>query len=206
MDSLLPVLETDVEALKTLVRMVGLLPIELENFDRYYQLANSFAIEILRHIRPQFNRLFKSVNETEQVLFRNGLATLLCIELLNPAEDNSDDNKLVFLSQIPDIKQCQTIANEILLKLYEFNLPIYTNSTWTDLFTFIDPNMIKLQDIYIFDSFNSYITFITKASPLHPENDHFYTKVTEELPRLIYFDKFRSKILNKITNYSFISI
>jgi hypothetical protein len=201
MDNVLPVLETDLITLKLLLRMVGLLPIKRENFDRYDQHANSFATEVLRHIRLKFNHLLESTTEKEQVLFRDGLATLLCIELLYPSDDNSNDNKLIFLRQISDVKQRQIIADKILLQLYEFNEPIYTNSTWTDLFTFVNPNMIKLQDIYIFDSFESYIMFITKVSAVHPESDHFNKKITEELERLIYYDKLRSKIHNKITNY-----
>jgi len=201
MDNVLPALEIDVITLKILVRMVGLLPIERDNFDRNDQHANSFATEVLRCVRQQFNNLLGSVNEIEQVLFKSGLATLLCIELLYPTDHNSNDNKLIFLCQLSDVQQRQIIAHEILLQLYEFNEPIYANSTWTDLFTIVDPNMIKLQDTYIFDSFETYIMFITKVSAVHPDSDHFNRKITEELPRLIDFDKLRSKIHNKITNY-----
>ena len=210
-DNILPALETDLITLKTVVRMVGLLPVKRENFDRNDQHANSFAIEVLRHIRLKFDRLFESTIETEQLLFRKGLATLLCIELLYPSDDSSNDNKLIFLRQIVDLEQRQTIAHQILLQLYQFNEPIYTNSNWTDLFTFVDPNMIRLQDIYIFDSFESYIIFITNVLPVHPDSEHFMKKITEELPRLIDFDKFRSKTHHKIThtpslNYDLVDI
>lgn len=193
MDNILPTLETHIVTLKIIVRMIGLLPITKTNFDRFNEYANYFATQVLQYIRPQFNNLFGSVNEPEQVLFKSGLATLLCIELLYSTDHNSNDNKLIFLCQISDVKQRQIIAHEILLQLYEFNEPIYANSTWTDLFTIVDPNMIKLQDIYIFDSFETYIMFITKVSPVYPDSNHFYSKITKQLKDLIYFKNLRSK-------------
>ena len=191
-------LETDIMILKIIPLMIGLLPITKKNFIRYSEHANKFASNVMLHIRKQCTNVFRQVKEDEQFLFRRGLSILICIELLYATTTNdSDENKVRFIENIYDEKQRQDIANEILLELYKLNEPIYANSTWLDLFTFVNPNMIKLQDMSLIDSFELYIMFITKVSSFYPDTNHFYSKITREFEIFTYHGDFQSKMIRK---------
>ena len=179
--------------LKIILRMVGLLPIKKDSFFRQNPCANAFATEIMQHVRTTFDSLLKAVNDQEQLLFGSGLAILLCIELLYSNYNDSDGTKLKFLFDMPDTKQRQDIANNLLEQLYELNLPIHASSTWTDLFTIVNPDKIKLQDMHLTNSFETYITIINKVLATHTDTKRFYNEIIDEFKKLIRNDHFRGK-------------
>jgi hypothetical protein len=190
-------LETDLTTLKIILRMIGLLPIEKQSFDRHNRHANEFATKIMLQVRKRFDSLLQLIYKDEQLLSRNGLATLLCIELFYATPDDPGDDKIRFICQISDEKKRQDIANDILTELYKFNEPIYANATWIDLFMMVNWNMIKLQEIYLINSFETYIMFITKVSAVYPNNNHFYNQIAAEFERLHYYNNLRGKLIKK---------
>jgi hypothetical protein len=191
---------TDLMALIVTIRMMALLtPMTKENFDRYCSSASEFTIKIMHQIRTNFPQLFKSVNKSKWPLLKKGLGILFAFELLYQKLDHSDPNKLDFMYQISDEKLRQDIANEILLQLSSLDQPIIANSNWTDLFTMVDSQQIKIHHLNLAASFETLILCITKISEVLKDY-HYFEK---QLAIPVFYDYLPSKSINFSSIYQF---
>ncbi len=174
---------TDLKALIVIVRMIALLPpIRKENFDRNCLSASEFIHKIMCHIRTDFLHLLKF--ET-----KDGLAILSAFELFYQKLEHSNDNKLDYLHQISDEKLREDIANKILLQLSRLEQPIIANSNWTDLFTMVNPQEIKINYLNLAASFETLIISITKISRVLKD----YHRFEKQLATSAFYDYLPSK-------------
>jgi hypothetical protein len=182
--------------IKILLRMIGLLFFEKEDFDQYNQESVEFANKIMIYVRQNFSILYQSVNQEEWILFRRGLTILLCIELLQYKFNDSNENQISFLQQIPDENQRQIMAYELLDQLYKLDQPIVGNSHWTDLFTLINPTKIDVNQLNLIDSFETFIICIKKISQVLPNDSAFEVHIVDYLENRISNNYLQSKITN----------
>jgi hypothetical protein len=128
-------------------------------------------------VRKDFGMLYQSVNETEWLLFKSGLAILLCIELLHHKPKISNDNKVDFLLQISNEIIRQDIANELLDQLYKLDQSVFGDPNWTDIFTIMDPTKIKIEHLNLTDSLEAFIIGIIKISKVLSDYSHFEEQI-----------------------------
>ena len=124
---------------KIIFRMIGLLSIGKESFDRYDRHSTALANGLMFCVRESFDKLCQSMDELEWVLFEGGLTMFLCIELLQYPLYSPNENKVTFLQQISDQNRREYVAYELLNRLQQLDQPIFGDSNWTDLFTMVDP-------------------------------------------------------------------
>ena len=183
-------------ALKVILRMIGILPIKKESFRRYYKRSISLANIIMSYVRNSIVELFQSVNETEWILFHKGLAMLISIELLQYKTNNPNENKVIFLQQIPDEKQRHIVANTLLDQLYQLEQPILGDINWTDLFLMIDYTKINMKQVYLHSSFVTFIICITKLSSILTDSSGFQEQIENDLHGYLSSEWMRSKMIN----------
>ncbi len=99
--------------LKIILRMIGSLSISKKSFNRLNKCSNDFANRIMMDVRRDFNMLYQSVNDNERLLFKNGLITLLCIELVYDKRCSPNKNEVAFLQQMPNENERQDIASQL---------------------------------------------------------------------------------------------
>jgi hypothetical protein len=150
--------------LKVILRMIGILSINEQNFDRWNACSIPFAHEIMIHLRENFANLCRVVNDIEWILFQRGLAILVSIELLQYRSNDFNENKVIFLQQIPDPTRRKLAAYKTLSRLHKINLPIFNDVSWTDLFTMIDPTKIDINHLNLTNSIETFVTCISKIS------------------------------------------
>lgn len=183
-------------ALKVILRMIGMLPIKKESFRRYYNHSISFANTIMSYVRDSIVELFQSVNETEWILFHKGLAMLISIELLQYRSNDPNENKVIFLQQIPDEKRRQVVANTLLDQLYQWEQPIFGDVNWTDLFLMIDYTKINMKQVYLHNSFVTFIICITKLSSILTDSSVFQEQIENDLHDYLSSEWMRSKMIH----------
>lgn len=156
----------NLEALRIIVCMIGALSIGEKAFDRYYQQSISFANRIMSYVRKNLTHLYQLVQEEEEewILFYRGLAMLTSIELLQYKFNDANENKVIFLQEIPDPTRREVAANKLLSRLCKLGETIYGDTNWTDLFTMIDLTKSKINYFNLTNSLETAIMCITKAS------------------------------------------
>lgn len=186
--------------LQIILRMIGFLPIEKENFDRNNGYSKAFTKWMMVHVRNDFSMVYQS----ECLLIKSGLITCLRIELLQQRFDYCNVNELDFLQQISDKSQRQDIANDLLDQLEKLNLPIVGNSNWIDLFIIVDPTKIKIEHLNLINSLKTFIICIIKLSKVLTDHNNFVKKMADYFEDRIsqgYIPgKMRKKIINLIIN------
>jgi hypothetical protein len=185
---------TEPMIIKTILRMIGLLFLEKENFDRYNRDSIEFANRIMIYVRQNFSTLYQSVNKEEWISFRSGLTILLCIELLQYKSNDSNENQIAFLPQIPDGNQRQDMVYELLNQLNKLDQPIFGNSHWTDLFTLIEPTKINVNQLNLTNSFKTFIICMTKISQVLPNHSSFEVNVADYLESRIISNCIQGKV------------
>jgi hypothetical protein len=183
--------------LKIILRMIGLLSIDKTNFDRSDQYSNGFANLIMFHVRKDFAILYQSVEETEWFLFKCGLATFLCIELLAHGSNSSNDNKVDLLQEIPNEIKRQEFANELFYQLQKIDHQIFGDAKWTDLFTLVDPTKIDINQLNLTNSFETLIRCITKISKVIIDYSHFEEQIPDYLDKRISCGYMQGKIISQ---------
>ena len=159
--------------LKIILRMIGALNIEKQAFDRYYQPSILFSNTIMSYVRQNFNAVYELVSEEEWLLFHRSLAMLVSIELLQYKFNDSNENKVIFLQQIPDETRRQHAADKLLSRLCKLDESIFGDMSWTDLFTMIDPTKINISHLSLTNSIETFIACIAKISTVLPNSSTF---------------------------------
>ena len=152
------------ESLKITLRMIGALSMGEKAFDRYYPPSISFANTIMFYVRKNFTHLYQLVQEEEWILFYRGLAMLISIELLQYQFNDANENKVIFLQEIPDQTRREDAANKLLSRLCKLGETIYGDTNWSDLFIMIDLTKTKINYSSLTNSLETFILCITKTS------------------------------------------
>ena len=193
-----PVLDESINkclVLKVILRMVGVLSIKEHDFDRWNVNSIRFAHETMIYVRANFADLYRIVNDVEWILFQRGLAMLVSIELLQYRSNGSNENKVVFLQQIPDETRRKLAAYKILSRLHKLNQPIFGDVNWTDLFTMIDPTKININHLNLTNSIETFIICITKISKVLIDSSTFEKDIDTYLENRILPNCIESKMI-----------
>ena len=148
--------------LKFILRMIGTL--SMSNFDRSSKDASDVAHSIMINVRSDFKIIHLLVKENEQPLFKTGLVTLLCIELLYPKRSNFTENEIAFLQEMDDKNQSQDIAYRLLCQLHHLKFPIVGDSNWTEIFNIADPAKIDIKYLNLANSLETFIRCVSSIS------------------------------------------
>lgn len=171
-----------------------LLSIPKKHFSRSSKHAKDFAHRIIMHIKSNSKVLYLSVKENEQSLFKYGLITLLCIELVYEKRHEASDNEIAILQEMFDINQCQDIAYQLLCQLHRLNFPIVGNTNWTALFTMIDPAKIEIKHLDLVDLLEVFIQCMNNISEVVLDDDPFQQPIKDYFDQRISEDHIRGKL------------
>lgn len=173
--------------LKMILRTIGCLSIPKQHFSRSSKHGKEFAHRIMMDMQRDSKMLYQSVNENEQSLFKYGLITLLCIELVYEKRRKINENEIALLQEMFDKNQCEDIAYQLLCQLHRLNFPIVGDSNWTELFTMIDPAKIEIKYLDLVDSLEAFIQCMKHISKVLLEDNRFQRSIKD------YFDQRISK-------------
>lgn len=189
---------------KIIIRMLGLLiPLNNESFDQNSISAQQFIRKLAVHVQTNFRQLLNIVDKHEWSLFKNGLALLLSFELVYQQIDHLQPNTLILLYQINNQKQRQEIANELLQQLHKQQQPLSINSNWTDLFTLVDPEIINIKQLDLADTFESFISCITKISTVLQVHHQFEQDISDYFENRVFYNHLQSKSIIYILIFFF---
>ncbi|CAF1659619.1 unnamed protein product, partial [Rotaria magnacalcarata] len=87
--------------IKQIIRMIGLVPINKENFGLPNISTKKFTNVIMSEFTKHLKDVISSLAEDERNSFRDGMATLICIQLLSQTFNKSNTNPLELLLNEP---------------------------------------------------------------------------------------------------------
>ena len=184
---------------KYLLRLVGLLKISRESFSLLSSPTKEFTDYIICRMTNYLDNIMASVTEDEWVLFKNGLATIVCIHLLSQASASPDLVKnncaaLDSLARISSRNKVEDIANTILERLDDLKRPI-SNLCWHELLTLVSSDRIRLDHLKFNRSFDSYLTCIGKFSRELALDKNFKQNVAQHFDDLVHNNHFPSMFI-----------
>jgi hypothetical protein len=186
----------DLLALKILVRMLALLPLNRENMTIGSEAARLFASIVLKTLSNNLQTIWTTITGSEWPLFREGLITLYCIILHHQGLEKETDDPFRLLSMIPDEAWRQETAMKLvdLLRNLQCSLP---RNQEVMLYTLVGNDNLTLEHLQMATSLETYISYLTQFIIAHQED---YTSLEEkiqiQLNKLLGENHFRSKQLN----------
>lgn len=183
--------------LKMILRMIGSSCMHNESFNRSSKAANNFAHYIMIDVQENINYILTNhfVDHTERQLVKNGLIALLCIQLLYDERAYPDKTEIVFLRNVSDKNECQDIAEKLLDRLYQFGSPINGNSSWTEVFTILNPAKIDIHYLNLTNSLDTFTRCISNISKVLLHYEDFQTKIKDYFEERISKDHIHSKVI-----------
>jgi hypothetical protein len=161
-------------AMISIVRMIGILPIEKDNFiitDNYARKLSTFILKkVLEHLMP----IHEKMEDTKKsISFNDGLAALMSIEILNDEDMNTPFYTISLLSKIPanENKQQQQIANRVYQALMKLKLPI-KRINWIELLTFVENNELDFHCLWLTTTFDQFLSCLERIVPQFELNDN----------------------------------
>ncbi|CAF4423205.1 unnamed protein product, partial [Rotaria sp. Silwood2] len=178
------VLKQDLDALKILIRMIGLLSISRENliFD---QAASIFASIILKNLCDKLDAVLTTINENDWTSFCQGLVTLICIKLLHQGNENEASNTIDLLSRMPEGQQRKDAVLKLLDLFYELQCRLSKNKVM-ELYTLVEPDDLALKYLELAVSIEIYIDYLTYFLKIREDNTNdFQENIKDQLDRLL---------------------
>jgi hypothetical protein len=83
--------------IKQIIRMIGLFPIDKQNFELPHDPTKNFTFAIMSELSKSLEDVINCLTKDEWDLFKEGLGTLLCIQLLSKSTGKSSANPLELL-------------------------------------------------------------------------------------------------------------
>ncbi|CAF3297892.1 unnamed protein product [Rotaria sp. Silwood2] len=177
-------LKQDLDALKILIRMIGLLSISRENliFD---QAASIFASIILKNLCDKLDAVLTTINENDWTSFCQGLVTLICIKLLHQGNENEASNTIDLLSRMPEGQQRKDAVLKLLDLFYELQCRLSKNKVM-ELYTLVEPDDLALKYLELAVSIEIYIDYLTYFLKIREDNTNdFQENIKDQLDRLL---------------------
>ena len=182
--------------LKMILRMIGSSCMRNESFDRSGKAANYFAHYIMIDVQKNINTMIcQLVDENERQLVKDGMITLLCIQLFYDKRDYPDETEIIFLQKMSDRNECQDIAEKLLYRLHQLSSPINGNSSWAEIFTIVDPAKIDIKYLDLANSLETFTRCISNISKVLSECEYFQMKIKGYFEERISKDHIHSKLI-----------
>jgi two-component SAPR family response regulator len=188
----------DVSAVKILVRMIALLPINRDNMMIGSEAARAVASIILNTLSEKLLVTWPTITDAEWSSFREGLVTLCCIKLLHhQVSEKAANDTLNLLPMIPNEEQKQQIAMKLLNLLgdLQFTLP---EKQEVALYTLVGENHLTLEHLELATSLETYVSYLIQLVIAHQGDvNELEAKIQRQLDKLLKEKRFPSKKLNK---------
>lgn len=154
-----------------IVRMMGLLPVTKGNFGVTDDYARKLCAIVLKKISEQLPLIFENMNAAKWNVFKDGLAILMSIDILNAENINTEFDAISLLHRIPtDENEQRQIANRVFEGLVLLELPIQ-RMNWIELMAFVDGEKIRLDCLCLASTFDHIIYCLERAVSLYEIND-----------------------------------
>jgi hypothetical protein len=184
----------DVPALKSLIRMIALLPINKENMLIGSEAARQFASIVLKTLSERLPAVWTTIVDTEWPSFCEGLVTLCCFKILHNQESEKETNdSFDLISMIPDEVRRQETAMKLLNLLGDLQC-ILSRKQEVTLYTLVGQDHLTLEHLELAASLETYISYLTQLVIAHQgEDNQLEEKIQIQLSKLFRENRLRSK-------------
>lgn len=187
------IVKNDLVALKILVRMMSVLPVNQENMTIASEAAQLFVSIVLRILSSEFDAVSIAITDPEWPSFREGLITSLCIKLHRQTLDKDGENVLDLLTYIPEGTRRQDVAQRLIDLLSKLSCNLLTHQE-AILYTLIGPKNLTLEHLELSSSLEMYINYLTKLMIAYEGDDsELEAKIQVRLNKLLLENHFPSK-------------
>ncbi|CAF3200501.1 unnamed protein product [Rotaria socialis] len=183
--------------IKQIIRMIGLVPINKQNFGLPNTSTENFTNVIMSEFTKHLKDVISSLAEDEWNSFRDGMVTLICIQLLSQTFKKSNTSPLEVLLNA----SIQPERLEIIKRLLNFikningdrNIP---EPIWFELLVLdSSDNLIKTIPIEII-SFEVYVRCATKVVPALAQFDNFINRLSSHFDDAVKQNQFSIDLKN----------
>ncbi|CAF2182859.1 unnamed protein product, partial [Rotaria magnacalcarata] len=183
--------------IKQIIRMIGLVPINKQYFGLPDTSTENFTNVIMNELTKHLKDVISSLAEDEQNSFRDGMATLICIQLLSQTFKKSNPNPLeLFLNasiQAERLEIVKRVLNFIKNIKGDKNIP---ESIWFELLVLdSSDNLIQTIPMEII-SFEVYLRCATKVVPALAQFDNFINRLSSHFDDAVIQSQFSIDLKN----------
>jgi len=187
------IVEQDLFALKILVRMLALLPLNRENMIIGSEAARQFASIVLKKLSEKVQTIWATIAESEWPLFREGLITLYCIKLHHQESENETDDPFLLLSMMSDEARRQEIVTKLLTVLGDLQCSLPRKQE-VILYALVDRDHLTLEHLEMTTSLETYISYLIQlVRDYQGDHNQLEEKIQIQLDKLLKENHFRSK-------------
>ena len=184
----------DVSALKILIRMVAVLPLNRDNVIIGSEAARLFASIILKILSTKFSIVWSTIDDVEWPSFRDGLVILCCLRLLHSRESTDEPNETAdLLLLIPEEVQRRETVSQLISLLSDLQCTLSENQEVT-LYALLDKNHFELKHLDVVTSLETYVSYLTQLMMGHrDEINQLEEDIQKQLNTLLTEKRFTSK-------------
>ena len=188
------IVNAEIPALKILVRMASILPLDRGNVIIGSEAARQFSSIILRALSDKFALEWPTIDNVEWISFRNGLVVLCCLKLLHrqqSTEGTSGTSDLLSLIK-DETRQGETVL-QLLDLLRNLQCTLSENEE-VALYKLIDKNHFELKHLELATSLETYVSYLTQLMMGHRgEINQLEEDIQNQLNRILTEKRFTSK-------------
>jgi hypothetical protein len=178
--------------IKQIIRMIGLFPIDKQNFELPHDPTKNFTFAIMSELSKSLEDVINCLTKDEWDLFKEGLGTLLCIQLLSKSTGKSSANPLELLLN-EAIESARLDIVKIALRFFKNIGKDPPESIWFELLVLDSPEGLiynnRMQDI----SFETYLKCATKIVPMLAKRGDYINYLSPHFDHRIKNKQFFSK-------------
>lgn len=191
-------------ALKILVRMIAVLPINKDNIIIGSEAGRQFASIVLNTLSKNLETVWPTITNEEWPSFREGLVTLCCVKLLHSQKsENPEENAVHILSMIPNDGQKQEIATHLLNLLSNLQCTLAENQE-VALYALAGEQHLTVEHLELANSLETYISYLDQLMMVYQGNtNELEEKIQTQLNKLLKQKRFAVKFtdIQFVLNY-----
>lgn len=197
-------LRQDIFALKILVRMTAVLPINKDNMIIGSEAGRQFASLILNNLSNKLEAVWPTIKEAEWPSFREGLVTLSCIKLLHLHESEEvKENTTKLLASIPIEEKKQEIVLCLLNLIRNLQCTLPENQE-AALYSLVGKQHLTLEHLELANSIETYISYLAQVLIGHQGDvNELERQIHDQLNKLFKENRFviKSTDIQFLLNY-----
>ena len=188
------IVNQDVPALKILIRMISVLPLNKENILDSSEAARQFSSIVLRILSEKFSNAWPTIGEAEWLSFNDGLVTLCCLRLLHSQKSVEEtDETSHLLSLIPDEVQRRETVLKLLNSLGNWQCTL-SKRQQVALYALLDKKELELKHLEVASSLETYISYLTQVMiSYHGDAKQLEDDIEKQLNKLLTERRLPSK-------------
>jgi hypothetical protein len=175
-------LKADKNAVKIILRIFGILPIDKENFKIDNKSLGSLASELYDYIKIHLDDLLTTTDQNDWLEFIQGLSLFMTAQMLG---NQTIFNTFILLEQMINHREKQElIANLLLKRIVELQMPI-KNDSWINLLPLVTDKYLLYNCLDLVASLDDYLVLLQYIIKHNSVNEQMQVELTKNFDKLI---------------------